>query len=561
MPGPPDEPEVAAPAAGAALPADRPLLAAGARGDAVLALQQALSAWRAGRGEPALGADGAFGPATLAAVQAFQVASGLAADGRVGPKTWDALAAAAPAPGGAPATGGPRPVVVRPTPPDAPPPVGPAATGAWAGFDAYLDGLPATPKAFDGNRVKLLVDGPAAFAEMRDAIGAAESSIDFETFDFSGRAASDMADLLIQKAREGLKVRAIIDETGLEDPQGKAAVERLQAFAKTGDRLAVSIQPSHEVAGLGGVAADGPGTVAMHDHRKGLVLDHKTAFIGGMNVTDDERTGAWHDMEARLDGPAAIQQRYYFMNHWRELNPGDDTPELEAADWVTPAGDPGDNVRIVAHTPGADENIRLMYLKAIETAQTSIKIEVPYFDDPRIMNALMAAARRGVKVQCVWPARSDQISAQEAGRSWYPKLIAAGAEVYEYRDRMAHEKVASFDGKVATIGSSNLDPLSLSGLYEQNLVAIDRDGRPGFAHTLEAAIDADIAQRSTRIAKIMYAPGEEAVDWNAPPTGRTIAIDTEGRIVDDGGPPPAHGLVEVDGTHIPTLDGLIEPHA
>src|SRR5207245_5855480 len=138
---------------------------------------------------------------------------------------------------------------------------------------------------------------------MRRAIEAAQSTVEFETYELSGAAARDMADLLIGKAQEGLKVRCIFDEHALDDAAGKAAIERLQAFARGSDRLEVSVQPAREAAAAGGMIAGGAGTVAAHTHRKGLVLDGSTAFLGGMNVTDEERSGAWHDLHAQITGP------------------------------------------------------------------------------------------------------------------------------------------------------------------------------------------------------------------------------------------------------------------
>lgn len=284
-----------------------------------------------------------------------------------------------------------------------------AGVDPWLSFDRYLDTLPNTPRATHGNDVSLYVDGPAAFQAMTQAIAGAKLSIDLETFELSGATAGDLAEALIAKAKEGVIVRLVVDEHALSDPRGRAALERLETFARTGAPLAVSIAPEHEIEGIGGVIAGGPGTTPMHDHRKGLVVDGATSFLGGMNWTDEERTGAWHDMHARLAGPAAAQLCDRFMQRWRALNPGRDAPLADderdgAAADPPPAASPGQTVRLVFHSPGEDENIRNMYLKAINAATKTIRIESPYFTDPPIMYALIQAARRGVKVQCAWPA-------------------------------------------------------------------------------------------------------------------------------------------------------------
>jgi cardiolipin synthase len=197
-------------------------------------------------------------------------------------------------------------------------------------------------------------------------------------------------------------------------------------------------------------------------------------------------------MHTEVKGPAVADLQSAFDDRW--TTEGGRLPDRPPEADLPPAPAGNQTVRIVPHTGGQDENLKNMYLRAIDTAQSSIKIEDPYFTDPEIMQHLEAAARRGVDVSCVWPAQNNVKMAEDAGRGDYAALMAAGVKVYEYQPTMAHEKVCAIDGKFATIGSSNLDPRSLDVNDELNLVSLD----PTLAGQLTSAIDADIA-KSTRV--------------------------------------------------------------
>ena len=133
----------------------------------------------------------------------------------------------------------------------------------------------------------------------------------------------------------------------------------------------------------------------------------------------------------------------------------------------------GYETQVIQHIGKGDQNIKAMYLRVIGTAQKSIRIANPYFTDEDVVDALRAAARRGVKVQLVLPQDNDVAIVQRASRANYPKLAKAGVQIYEYKGRMAHEKVAVIDGRWATFGSSNLDARSLFNNDELNLIVTD----------------------------------------------------------------------------------------
>ena len=138
----------------------------------------------------------------------------------------------------------------------------------------------------------------------------------------------------------------------------------------------------------------------------------------------------------------------------------------------------GYETRVVGHLGQSDQNLKAVYLRAIGTAQESISIANPYLTDEDVIDALRAAAGRGVKVRLVLPQDNDIAIVQHASRASYPRLVKAGVQVYEYKGRMAHEKVAVLDGRWSTFGSSNLDARSLWNNDELNLIISDfRIGR------------------------------------------------------------------------------------
>ncbi len=153
---------------------------------------------------------------------------------------------------------------------------------------------------------------------------------------------------------------------------------------------------------------------------------------------------------------------------------------------------------------GAIAPIKAAYLRAFATAEREIRIANPYFVDSDIVAVLAAAARRGVKVQVIVPEDNDVRIVQRASRAFYPDLIAAGVEIYEYQGRMAHEKVCTIDGIGVTAGSSNMDARSFSNNDELNLIMADRALA---AYVNEHLFDKDL-QRSKRITSYTPTPRE-----------------------------------------------------
>ncbi len=348
---------------------------------------------------------------------------------------------------------------------------GTAVPGDWDGLDKYINTV---TKAVDSGRnyIKFLIDGKELIPEAKEALEAAQKSIHIEVFQLQAdNIGQGLASLLEAKVKAGVTVRLLIDEHGSQVEHDPELDKMLDSMRAGGVNIIVKKPPFLE----------------KHlDHRKVVVIDGKVGFTGGMNIGRFYQVD-WHDQQTLIKGPAVAKLQEAFVERWKTAGgsfaAGEDLfPAIEEY----PGGYP---TQVVSHIGWGDQNLKAMYLRAIGTAQKSIRIANPYFTDREIVQALIDAAHRGVKVQLVLPQDNDMAIVQHASRANYPKLVKAGAQVYEYKGRMAHEKVCVIDGRWATFGSSNLDERSLKNNDELNLIVSD----PKLAEDIETRLfDADI---------------------------------------------------------------------
>ncbi len=361
--------------------------------------------------------------------------------------------------------------------------------GDWAGLARYVDTVDAT-RSSGKNLVEFMIDGKGVMAPAGAAIRSAKKSIHIEIYQLQGDEYGwGLAKILAAKAKEGVKVRVVVDQYGSEVDKDQE-VQKILAFINANGMEA----RQHKSNFLSG----------HRDHRKVVVIDGDTGFTGGMNVGKLYQHD-WHDQQTLVMGPAVAALQTAFMEKWYasggQFADGEDLfPALSEAP-------NGVETRVVTHRGGQDQNIKAMYLRAISTAQKSIRIANPYFVDPEIVKVLSAVARRGVKVQIITPEDNDMKIVQRGSREDYPDMLKAGVEIYEYQGRMAHEKVAVIDSYWLTCGSSNLDSRSLVINDELNLMVTDS----GLAQYVEKNLfDPDILS-SKRITE--YTPNlEEHID-------------------------------------------------
>ena len=356
------------------------------------------------------------------------------------------------------------------------------------------------PSVAEGNRVHLLVGGEQAFPAMLQAIAQARATILLEMYIFAADGTGKrFLDALVERAKAGVRVRVIIDGVGsLGTP-----MSFFQPLRDSGGDVAVyhSVAPWRPRWGLW-----------RRDHRKLLVIDGSTAYLGGLNIADDYAPlswggGGWHDMYARVEGPAAVLLGNVVESSWARCSgsppSADDLTLVSASLPSMPLGEgaPGNvAVRVLDSKIGRRFVIRRAYIGAIRRARSTIRITNAYFvPDAGIRWALRRAARRGVLVELLLAGKTDVPATIHATRALYTGMLGAGVRIYEWNERVLHAKVAVIDGSWCSIGSYNLDRRSLLYNQEINIACVDS--------TLGAKMDAQFARDSARSTFI------ESAEW------------------------------------------------
>jgi len=361
------------------------------------------------------------------------------------------------------------------------------------------------PALVEGNRVEVLLNGDEIFPAMLAAIRSAESSINFETYIYwSGRIGREFADALSERARAGVEVRVLVDWVG-------------------GEKLEESFFAELESAGVKVRRYNRPhwwnvGRLNHRTHRKLLVVDGKVGFTGGVGIADlwlgdAEDPDHWRDNHYRVTGPAAGQLQAAFADNWLQAS-----GEVLHGERYFPALDAvGPHfANVFASSPdGGSDSMELMYLLAIAAASESIQLSMAYFvPDDVALRMLVEARKRGVKVQMIMPGRiTDSDIVRNASRGRWGPLLAAGAEIYEYRPTMYHCKVMIVDGLWVSVGSTNFDSRSFSMNDEANLNVYDAE----FARRQVAIFEDDVKQaRRITFAEWRQRPWhEKAKEWGA----------------------------------------------
>ncbi|MHA7282072.1 phospholipase D-like domain-containing protein [Arthrobacter sp. TMS2-4] len=228
------------------------------------------------------------------------------------------------------------------------------------------------------------------------------------------------------------------------------------------------------------------------DHRKVLVVDGEVGFVGGYNLGTLYAT-KWRDTHLEIRGPSVWELREAFASFWnlRAIPRRPELPDLSANYWEP-------RIRAVNNVPAVlVYPIRGVYLDAINRAHKHVFITTAYFiPDRQILDALLRASRRGVDVRVILPEDSNHVVSDWLSRGFYSSLINAGVRILLYQNSMIHAKTATVDGEWSTVGTANIDRLSLTGNYEINLEIFDRD----LAATMEKifAVDSSNSRELTR---------------------------------------------------------------
>jgi cardiolipin synthase len=346
-------------------------------------------------------------------------------------------------------------------------------------FRASISALLGAPLV-DSNNIVELQNGDQIFPSMLNAIRSAKQSVTLESFIWSsGKISDQFVDALSERARAGVKVRIVVDWLG-------------SWFLKRSD------QRKLEAAGARVVRFHPLLSLQIlrfnhRTHRKLMIVDGKIGFIGGVCLSDhwagNAGHGEWRDIHFRVEGPAVAEMQAAFCGNWLEtksavLQGPDYFPVLKPAGSMTaqcfPSG-PRDHA----------QQARLSYLLAMSAARKNIRLAHAYFvPDKLVIQTLIDARKRGVRVEVIMPAKIDFFLIHMASRARLKKLLEVGVEFYEYKPTLYHCKIMIVDNCWTTVGSVNLDAKSFRVNDEANLNVLDTD----FAATLTKTFEADKAQ-------------------------------------------------------------------
>ncbi|MFM0737373.1 cardiolipin synthase [Paraburkholderia xenovorans] len=328
-------------------------------------------------------------------------------------------------------------------------------------------GLLLGPPVISGNRFDMLLNGDRIFPSMLEGIRSARKTITFETFIYwSGEIGEQIAQALADKAREGIAVHVLLDWVG----SSKMDKRYLNLLREAGAEVIQYHKPHW--TGLG----------RMNDrtHRKLLVIDGRIGFTGGVGIAPEwtghaENEKHWRDTHFRVAGPVVGHMQAVFMDNWVKAT-GNVLHGVDYFPDVEPVGD-GLAHMFSSSPSGGSDDMQLMYLMAITAATHSIHLASAYFvPDKLTINAIVEAARRGVKVQIITPGkRIDTHTVREASRACWGDLLKAGVEMYEYQPTMFHCKLLVVDEYLVSVGSTNFDSRSFKLNDEANLNIYDRD--------------------------------------------------------------------------------------
>jgi cardiolipin synthase len=363
-----------------------------------------------------------------------------------------------------------------------------------------------------GNRIQLFKNGAAFFPALVAAIDGAQRDIRLETYIFADDASGRIiAAALARAAGRGVEVRVLVDGFGsLKTPEVffadmRAAGVQLLFYRPLRGKWLPTRRRMRRV------------------HRKIALVDGQVGFVGGINLIDDfnenlSATSPRYDYAVSVEGPVlqSIYESVYRLwrtTKWftamRRQHEGH-LPRVTS----TPVGDSPlafvarDNVK---HR----RNIERAYRRAIDASTAEVLIASSYFlPGGRLRRSLIAAAKRGVKVEILLQGAADHPLLQMATRSLYGTLLEAGIAIYEYTPAMLHAKVAVIDGRWATVGSSNLDPFSLVLNREANIVALD----PSFAASLRTSLREEMQDHTIRLDQQSWAKrsiGQKVISWLA----------------------------------------------
>ncbi len=319
----------------------------------------------------------------------------------------------------------------------------------------------------NNNEIKILRNGEETFPEIFRAIEQATHHIHLEYYIVEDdKIGNYLRELLIQKALEGVEVRFIYDDVGSWELKRKW----LRTMTDAGVMVDCFMRVRYPML---------TSKVNYRNHRKILVVDGETAFVGGLNFADRYQDGVpgigpWRDTHIKIIGGGATALQIIFMADWYFVS----KEILKGEKYFKPfeSGN-GKLVQIASSGPDSDwESIGQAYFAAIASAAEYVYISSPYLMPPAdIVTALKTSALGGIDVRIIVPGMSDAVSAKWGTNSYIEELLEAGVKIYFYKAGFIHSKVIVVDGTFSSVGTANLDFRSLETNFEVNAMVYDEE--------------------------------------------------------------------------------------
>ncbi|MDD2463915.1 MAG: phospholipase D-like domain-containing protein [Desulfobulbus sp.] len=363
---------------------------------------------------------------------------------------------------------------------------------------------------FPGNKVELLPHGGDFFPALFAAIDSAVTQVCIEFYIIKADTTGMLFSSAVKRAAvRGVEVTIIYDALGSFDtPESYWADIR-----RAGVECLPFNPPSFAKIRL----------LDIRDHRKLVLIDGQTIFLGGLNVGDEysgygDSFTRWRDVGIRLDGPAAGELQKIFNATWERLS--GQSLRMSVGESVIKQGEA--DVVIVNGRPHLNRPlIRNAFRIAMSGAEKTIEIITPYFvPGPRVVRSLLRAVRRGVRIQIILPSISDVPVVKIVGRAYLKPLLQAGIEIYERQGTILHAKVMSVDSRWVTLGSANLDLRSFHRNFEINVIIASRL----FGSQIEGLFSEELA-KSRRVDRQEYdgrGRFERFCEWILAPLGRFL---------------------------------------
>jgi cardiolipin synthase len=331
-----------------------------------------------------------------------------------------------------------------------------------------------------GNSAELLINGDATFDSILEGVANAQEYVLFQFYMFHddglGRRVQQA---LIERAQAGVRVYVLYDEVG----SGGLPASYVDELRSAGAQVS-SFKPTQ--------GSSNRFQLNFRNHRKMVVVDGVTGWVGGHNVGDEylglkQDFSPWRDTHVRLEGPVVLQLQAVILSDWYWA-----TREIPAVSWE-PTAAVGSDLRamIVPFSPSARlETAGLFFVAALNSARERIWLSAPYFvPDEAVMKALELAALRGVDVRIITTGKSDSLPVYLAAFHYIDKLRDLGIEFYSYQPGFLHEKVMLIDNSISTVGTPNFDNRSFRLNFEVTALIADE----GFAGQMEAMFEQDFA--------------------------------------------------------------------